>query len=71
VSIVTAGWRQNPSREPGGAVSIRTKTFAWRRSSDPVAEFQETMLKAKAIVQAIALTQRGSTDGTALLIEGA
>jgi len=39
--------------------------------SDPVAEFEETMLKAKAIVQAIVITQRGSTDGTAFLIEGA
>ena len=39
--------------------------------SDPVAEFEETMLKAKAIVQAIILAQRGSTEGTAFVIEGA
>jgi para-aminobenzoate synthetase len=38
--------------------------------SDPVAEFEETMLKAQAIVQAIAIAQRGSMDGTAFLIEG-
>jgi para-aminobenzoate synthetase len=34
-------------------------------------EFEETMLKAKAIVQAIVVAQRGSMDGTAFLIEGA
>jgi len=39
--------------------------------SDPAAEFEETMLKAKAIVQAIVLAQRGSTEGAAFVIEGA
>jgi para-aminobenzoate synthetase len=39
--------------------------------SDPVAEFEETMLKAKAIVQAIVIAQRGSMEGTAFHIEGA
>ena len=34
-------------------------------------EFEETLLKAKAIVQAIVVAQRGSMDGTAFLIEGA
>jgi para-aminobenzoate synthetase len=39
--------------------------------SDPAAEFEETMLKAKAIIEAIAIAQRGCLDGTAFLIEGA
>ena len=39
--------------------------------SDAADEFEETMLKAKAIVQAIVVAQRGSMDGTAFLIEGA
>jgi para-aminobenzoate synthetase len=39
--------------------------------SDPAAEFEETMLKAKAIVQAIVIAQRGSMEGTAFLMEGA
>ena len=34
-------------------------------------EFEEILLKAKAIVQAIVVAQRGSMDGTAFLIEGA
>jgi para-aminobenzoate synthetase len=38
--------------------------------SDPAAEFEETMLKAKAIVQAIVIAQRGSLEGTPFLIEG-
>jgi para-aminobenzoate synthetase len=38
--------------------------------SDPAAEFEEILLKAKAIVQAIVIAQRGSTEGTAFLIEG-
>ena len=37
--------------------------------SDPVAEFEETMLKAKALVQAVVLAQRGTMEGTAFLIE--
>ncbi len=39
--------------------------------SDPVAEFEETMLKARALVQAIVVAQRGNMDGTAFIIEGA
>jgi para-aminobenzoate synthetase len=39
--------------------------------SDAEAEFEETMLKAKAIVQAIVIAQRGSMDGAAVRIEGA
>ena len=32
--------------------------------SDPAAEFEETMLKAKALVQAIVIAQRGSAEDT-------
>jgi para-aminobenzoate synthetase len=39
--------------------------------SDPIAEFDETMLKAKALVQAIVIAQRGTMDGTAFVIDGA
>lgn len=38
--------------------------------SDPVAEFDETLLKAKALVEAIVVAQRGTMDGTAFRIEG-
>jgi len=37
--------------------------------SDPAAEFEETMLKARAIVQAIVIAQRGSMQGTPFIIE--
>jgi para-aminobenzoate synthetase len=37
--------------------------------SDPIAEFEETMLKAKALVQAVVLAQRGTMEGAAFLIE--
>ena len=39
--------------------------------SEAEAEFEETMLKAKAIIQAIVVAQRGSIDATAFRIEGA
>ena len=39
--------------------------------SEPEDEFEETMLKARALVQAIVVAQRGSMEGTAFLIEGA
>ena len=38
--------------------------------SDPDAEFEEILLKARAIVQAVVIAQRGSTEGTAFRIEG-
>jgi para-aminobenzoate synthetase len=39
--------------------------------SDPTDEFEETMLKAKALIQAIVMAERGSLDGTAFRVEGA
>jgi para-aminobenzoate synthetase len=39
--------------------------------SDPEAEFEETMLKAKALIHAIVVAQRGSMDGASFRIEGA
>jgi len=38
--------------------------------SDPAAEFEETMLKAKALIQAIVMAQRGSMEGIPFQIEG-
>lgn len=38
--------------------------------SDPDAEFAETMLKARALIEAIVISQRGSLEGNAFTIEG-
>jgi para-aminobenzoate synthetase len=38
--------------------------------SDPEAEFEETLLKARALIEAVVIAQRGSLQGNAFLIEG-
>jgi len=40
-------------------------------ASQPQAEFDETLLKAKALLDAVALSRRGALEGTPYVIDGA